>query len=139
MILAHRHIPYVASWRRELCESNHRPGYWEELCRVLHGQVRPENFDCRGRDELVALHQYSKESVADFVFCFCATCLKVDDLSDAEKLDRFVHALVPEIRLQVELHRPLDFHEAAMYVEHTDAMILRVFGQDSRKIWQKAV
>ena len=37
------------------------------------------------------------------------TCLKVPDLSEAEKLDRFVHALVQDIRLQVELKRPSRF------------------------------
>ena len=30
--------------------------------------------------------------MADFVFSFRATCLKIRDLSEAEKLDRFVHA-----------------------------------------------
>ena len=83
------------------------------------------------------LHQYSKESVADFVFHFCVTCLKIDDLSDAEKLDRFVHVLVPKIQLQVELRGPLDFHEVAMFVEHGDAVISRVARQDAWKPWQK--
>ena len=35
-----------------------------------------------------------KENVADFVFRFRATCLKIPDLSEAEKMDRFVHALL---------------------------------------------
>ena len=43
--------------------------------------------------------QYGKESVADFVFRFCATCLKILDLLEAEKMDRFVRALVSEVRL----------------------------------------
>ena len=49
------------------------------------------------------MHQYSKESVADFLFCFHATCLKIADPAEAEKLDRFVLALDSEIRLQLEL------------------------------------
>ena len=77
---------YLALCWRELCESNPRSGNWEEFCRVLH-------------DELAGLHQYSKESVADFVFRFRATCLKIADLSNAEKLDRFICALVPDIRM----------------------------------------
>ena len=47
-----------------------------------------------------------KETVADFVSHFCATCLKIQDLSGAAKLDRFVRTLVPDISLQVELRGP---------------------------------
>ena len=75
--------------------------------------------------------------MADFVSRFRATCLKIQDLSEAEKLDRFVRALIQDIRLQVELRGPQNFHEAAMFVEHADAMITCVSGQDTRKSWQK--
>ena len=51
-------------------------------------------------------------------------CLKIADLSEAEKLDRFVRALLPDIRLQVELRGPTDFHEVAMFAERVDAVIL---------------
>ena len=44
------------------------------------------------------------------------------DLSEAEKLDHFVHALVQEIRLQVELRGPANFHEAVMFAEHANAV-----------------
>ena len=69
--------------------------------------------------------------MADFVFWFCATCFKIDDLFDAKKLDRFVRALVPKIRLQVELHGPLDFHEAALFAQCADTVISHVSSQDA--------
>ena len=83
------------------------------------------------------MQQYGKESVADFVFRFCTTCLKIPDLSEAEKMDRFVRALAQEIRLQVELCGPQNFHEAAMFAERADAVITRVSGPDTHKPWQK--
>ena len=83
------------------------------------------------------LKQFNQESIADFVFHFCATCLKIADLSEAEKLDRFVRALVPDIRLQVELRGPRDFHEATMFAERANVVISRILGQDSRKNWQQ--
>ena len=64
---------------------------------MLCAHFRPDNFSRRGRDELAVLHQFSKEFVADFVCWFRATCLKITDLSEAEKLDRFIHALVSDI------------------------------------------
>ena len=84
------------------------------------------------------LKQFNRESVADFVFCFRATCLKIADLSEAEKLDRFVRALVSDIRLQVELRGPRDFHEAAVFIERADSVISRIPSQDSRKIGSKS-
>ena len=83
------------------------------------------------------MQQYKKKAVADFVFRFHATCLKIQDLLEAEKLDRFVCVLVPDIRLQVELRGPQNFHEAAMYAEQVDAVITRVVGHDMQKSWQR--
>ena len=135
------HVPYAASllrgnaamWWREVCEANRRPTTWEDFCRALREQFRPEDYGRRGRDDLATMRQYARESVADFVFRFRATCLKVPDLSEAEKLDRFVCALVQEIRLQVELRGPVNFHDAAMFAERADAVITRVAGHDVRK------
>ena len=75
--------------------------------------------------------------MADFGAHFHATCLKIQDLPEAKKLDRFFCALIPDIRLQVELRGPQNFHEAAMFAERADAVIMRVSGQDTRKSWQK--
>ena len=144
-IPARGHVPYAASllrgnaalWWRETCEGNRRPATWDDFCRMLRDQFRPEDYGRRGRDELATMRQFGKESVADFVFRFRATCLKIPDLSEAEKLDRFVRALSQDIRLQVELRGPQNFHEAAMFAERADAVITRVSGQDTRKPWQK--
>ena len=138
-------IPYAASlfrgnaalWWRKLCEANHRPADWDAFCAALRDQFRAENLSRRGRDELAKLYQYGKESVADFLYRFRATCLKIDDLSKAEKLDRFVRALVPDVRMQVELRAPMGFHDAALYAERADAVLSRVAGHDSKKNWQK--
>ena len=55
------------------------------------------------------------------------------DLSKAEKLDRFVHALVQGIRLQVELRGLANFHEAAQFAECANAVITRVAGHNAQK------
>ena len=123
----------AALWWREVCEANQRPAAWDDFCRVIREQFRPEDYGRRGRDELAMMKQYAKESVADFVYRFRATCLRVPDLSEAEKLDRFVRALVQEVRLQVELRGPRNFHEAAMFAERADAVITRVAGHDAQK------
>ena len=123
----------AAMWWREACEAHRRPATWEDFCRALRDQFRPEDYGRRGRDELATMRQYARESVADFVYRFRATCLKVPDLSEAEKMDRFVRALVQEIRLQVELRGPANFHEAAQFAERADAVITRVAGHNAQK------
>ena len=37
----------------------------------------------------------------------------------------------------MELRGPRDFHEAAVFAERTDAVILRIPGHDSQKNWQQ--
>ena len=101
------HVPYAASllrgnaalWWRELCEANNRPTTWDDFCRLLQEQFQPKTYSCHGRDELADLKKFNRESVADFVFRFRVTCLNIADLLEAEKLDRFIRVLVPEIRL----------------------------------------
>ena len=139
------HIPYAASlfrgnaalWWREVCENAQRPVNWNAFCDAVREQFRPENWSRRGRDELANMYQYAKESVADFLHRFRSACLKIDNLSEDEKLDRFVRALVSDVRMQVELRAPTSYHDAAMYAERADAVLSRVTGHDSRRNWQK--
>ena len=74
-------------------------------------------MNINGQDELATLHQGNRQSVADFLFKFREVCLKISDLSKAEKLDQFLRALVPNVRMQIQLRGPAHFHEAAMSVE----------------------
>ena len=101
-VLQKGHVPYATSllrgnaalWWREACEANRRRATWEDFCRALREQFRPEDYGHRECDDLAMMWQYERERVAYFVFRFRVTCLKVPDLSEAEKLDRFVRALV---------------------------------------------
>ena len=107
IILEWGHVSYAASllcgnaalWRHEMCEANRCPLLWEDFRCILHEQFWPENYSCHGRNKLAGMRQYGKDSVADFVFHFRATYLKIQDLSEAEKMDRFVCALVLKVRL----------------------------------------
>ena len=82
---------------------------WDDFGRVLREQFPPEDYGRRGRDDLATMQQYAQESIVHFVFRFRTTCLKVPDLSEAEKLDLFVRALVQDIRLHVGAKRPNQF------------------------------
>ena len=61
------HAPYATSllcgnaalWWREACEANHQPATWEDFCRELRDQFRPEDYGRRGRDDLATMWQYA--------------------------------------------------------------------------------
>ena len=75
---------------------------------------------------MAEIRQYNREYVADFIFRFRATCRKIADLAEAEKLDCFVRALVLDVRSQVELRGPRDFHEVAMFAKRADVVISHI-------------
>ena len=114
---ADRQVAYAASllrgnaamWWRERCEAGERAADMLQFTAMLRAQFRVENLARRGRDELASVQQYARESVADFLFRFRGICLKIADLGEAEKMDRFCHALLPSVRLQVELRGPATF------------------------------
>ena len=107
----------AAMWWREWCEAGVGPADWDAFCATLHAQFHVENLARRGRDELASVQQYARENVTDFLFQFRGICLKISDLGEAEKLDRFCRALLPSVRLQVELRGPATFPEPAAYTE----------------------
>ena len=131
------HVGYAASllrghaamWWRELCESGNRLADWDEFKRDLLRQFRMDNLTRRARDDLYALRQREKEPMSDFLHKFRQVCIRIDDLSEAEKLDKFLRALNTNVRMQVELKEPTTFEEAARYADRADNMLTRVSGQ----------
>ena len=121
----------AAMWWREKCEGGHRIETWEEFKTGLRGQFRVDNLVRRARDDLYALRQKEKESVADFLHKFRQICIRISDLSEAEKLDKFLRALHTNVRMQVELKEPETFEEAARYADRAGNVLSRVSGQGS--------
>ena len=64
--------------------------------------------------------------------------MKINDLPEVENLDPFLRALVPNVRIEVKLHGSTNFHEAAIYLECADIVLLRVCGQDSSRKWHNS-
>ena len=66
---ARGHVPYAVSllcgnavlWWREICEANRRPTTWNDFCRELQEQFRPEDYESCGRDDYVTMRQYVRE------------------------------------------------------------------------------
>ena len=62
---------------REKCEGGHRIESWEDFKAGLRGQFRIDNLVRRARDDLYALRQKEKESVANFLHKFRQVCIRI--------------------------------------------------------------
>ena len=118
----------AALWWREICENDDRPDTWESFQTLLREQFRSENLIRRARDELANLHQKEKESIPDFLHKFRQICLRIKNLDENEKLDKFCRALLPHIRTEVELREPRSFAEAAHVADRVDEIMSSVTG-----------
>ena len=130
----------AAMWWRELCESGNRLNDWDEFKMNLRRQFRMDNLVRRARDDLYALRQREKEPVSDFLHKFRQVCIRINDLSEAEKLDKFLRALNTNVRMQVELKEPTTFEDAARFADRADNVLTRVSGQGTggKSSWFKA-
>ena len=71
--------------------------HWKTFAEFCVSSFGPKIMDARDEMSWQGCNNMGRKPVADFVFCFRATCLKIQDLLEVEKLDRFVCALVPNI------------------------------------------
>ena len=118
----------AALWWREVCENDMRPETWEDFKVLLREQFRPDNLYRRARDELANLRQKERESIPNFLHKFRQVCMRVKNLDESEKLDKFCRALLPHIRTEVELKEPSSFAEAARYADRVDEIMSSVTG-----------
>ncbi|HXP49092.1 MAG TPA: hypothetical protein VN922_04015 [Bacteroidia bacterium] len=70
------------------------------------------------RDKLAALKQWA--SVSKYNFEFTGICVDIDDMNEAEKLDRYIRGLKTPIRVEVELAAPRDMNDAMSKAQRID-------------------
>jgi hypothetical protein len=75
---------------------------WNQFKIALRDHFLPANAMRSARDQLAKLKQLG--SVQDYLTRFNSLCLEVDDLSEAEKLDKFIRGLKPKVQEQLELN-----------------------------------
>ena len=99
-VLVHEQVDIATSFFREdatiwwrttlfLKEQKHEdPPEWEELIPILKGQFQPVNSKKSVQDKLAQLRQTG--SVKAYNTLFMSTIFQIDDLSQAEMLDRYI-------------------------------------------------
>jgi hypothetical protein len=93
---------------------------WRALKTELIAQFKPTNANKLARDRLANLKQTT--SVQAYSFAFRAIVLEINDISNSEKLDRFIRGLKDKVRQEVELRDPTTLEEATRIAERYDTI-----------------
>ena len=112
-------------WRNRLASTPDLGGLttWNEFQTALAEQFRPVNASKLARDRLARLRQ--THSVQAYTHAFRSVALEIPQMTEEEKLDKFLRGLKDETRVPVELRGPTTMEEAATFAERVDAIIHR--------------
>lgn len=98
---------------------------WDHFVDALRKHFSPVAASKIARDELAAIKQFS--SVRDYTAKFRQLCSIIQQISDDEKLDRYVRGLKYKIQKEVNLRSPTTFLEATQLAEKLDISFDRVY------------
>lgn len=108
-------------WRNLVMQSGDRTGdgiTWIDFQQGLISMFKPVNAKKIARDKLAMLKQ--SNSVAKYNFDFTQLCLEINDISESEKLDKYIRGLKDRIRMEVELAEPTTLSQAMSKAQRID-------------------
>ncbi|CAI5484033.1 unnamed protein product [Closterium sp. Yama58-4] len=105
---------------------------WKEWGAALRDRFEHISASEQARMKLRAWSQMG--SVQDYTASFMGFADQIDDMSEAERLDKYVSGLKYEIQFEVRRSRPTSFLEAVRVAESTDALMqyARTASRDGR-------
>ena len=98
------------AWVRELSLHDKLPKTWSAFKEAVAKEFTRSNNQMTLRERLWSLQQTA--SVSELVAKFRTIMCQVKDMSEADKILAFQHALKPQVRAAVKLCAPKDVHEA---------------------------
>ena len=93
--------------------------YWIELKEAIKAQFQPANVSQNARDRLAELRQDTR-SVLSYTAEFNKLCIRIEDIAESEKLDKYIRGLKPTIRKDVRLENPRHLVEAVRIAQTVD-------------------
>lgn len=94
------------------------PSTWQQLREELESTYKPINDARLARDKLATLRQTG--SVQALIYAFRTLCLRIPDMNEGEKMDRFLRALKPHIQKELEVKEVTKFEDACLMAERID-------------------
>lgn len=96
---------------------------WEQFKTRIQGHFLPINPVRRARDQLAALTQTG--DVSDYTAQFRQITTQIPNITDEEKLDRYVRGLKPKTRKDVDMAEVTTFDQATKVAERAEAHLVR--------------
>jgi hypothetical protein len=115
----------AATWWRNLVTQSTDDVSWVEFQQELIGTFKPVNAKKIARDRLAVLKQIN--SVAKYNFDFTQLCLEINDVSESEKLDKYIRGLKDKIRVEVELAEPTTLAQAMSKAQRIDNITYQTY------------
>ena len=86
----------------------------------MMAQFQPVNAKKTARDDLFRLRQTG--SVTKYVYDFHTLCLRINDISPSEQMDKFVRGLKRNVQEKVEIEDPQTLKQAMQIAERIDSI-----------------
>lgn len=113
----------AGSWyrlRNNRLAAAHTADTWDDFIKDLKDTYEPVNLQQVTRDRLDALYQ--THTVNDYNNEFTKLVLQINDITETEKVDRYIRHLKPETRCQVRMKEPKTLYEAMRIASTFDTL-----------------
>lgn len=111
----------AASWWYMQVQGGNLPQTWDQFKNMFRSEFVPQDSVRRQRDKLRNLVQ--TKSVSLYLETFRNLVISIPDISEAEKLDKFVNGLKPMIRLEVLKAGCNNMHDASRIALNVDSAL----------------
>jgi Ty3 transposon capsid-like protein/Zinc knuckle len=118
----------AATWWRDVGQGSARPQTWEMFKHELQRMFLPLSRDKMARERLAVAEQREKDSVAHYTGYMRRLFLAIPNISDEEKVDRYVRGLKAVLRERVFEREPATFEEAATLASKYELLLLKKKG-----------
>lgn len=106
------------AWWRSVQQGRQALPTWEQFKHEARTEFLLPNTVKRARDRLA--NTYQTKSVQDYNYRFRSLALQINDMSPAEKLDRYIRGLKAHIQRELELRPPATWEDAQAMAERID-------------------
>lgn len=103
---------------------------WLEFSERIIAQFKPINSEKVARDALYSLKQ--TKSVIGYIFQFNLLCLDIPQITDSEKLDKFIRGLKPNIQSKLLIEDPNTTTQAMEIAQRIDSVYYRTYLMNKR-------
>lgn len=122
----------AACWYRDICQrpAAMQPHDLDTFLGELRTVFQPLGRDKQARDQLSTAHMRPRDSLGVYTTHIRKLFLSIPNISEDEKLDRYVRGLTQELRREVILRQPTSFEEAVKQATLYDSVLAMARGRN---------